>query len=294
MSERKRRADASMTLLNEVIHRPLDGGYAEAKARREAGEIHPWSAPRVVILTLLAIVLGFATITTVRVLRTPAPEATEARTLMEEEITSRSDDLEALQREYSTTLAEIEQLQNQALHGDSSLTQELRITGVASGLTQVTGPGVEIELSDGPTENSNAGQIHDVDLQLIINSLWASQAEAISINGNRLTSQTTIRAAGSAIMVNLKPLQQPYVIEAIGPANELQVSFARSPGGELVQTLKGFGVDASISASDSLSLRGVGVPVMRFAEPLDTEGESDESEPSETSTSTNRAEETQS
>ena len=39
-------------------------------------------------------------------------------------------------------------------------------------------------------------RVLDVDLQGVVNGLWASGAEAIAVNGQRLTGLTTIRAAG--------------------------------------------------------------------------------------------------
>ena len=44
------------------------------------------------------------------------------------------------------------------------------------------------------------------DLQIVVNGLWASGAEAVSVNGQRLTSKAAIRFAGQAILVNYRPL----------------------------------------------------------------------------------------
>jgi uncharacterized protein YlxW (UPF0749 family) len=65
-------------------------------------------------------------------------------------------------------------------------------------------------------EEAGAYLIHDTDLQLVVNELWASGAEAIAINGSRLVATTPIRAAGGTIVVNFRPLSPPFRVTAIG------------------------------------------------------------------------------
>ena len=50
-----------------------------------------------------------------------------------------------------------------------------------------------------------------------MNGLWSVGAEAIAVNGQRLTAQSAIRSAAGAILVNYRPLKPPYRVEAIGP-----------------------------------------------------------------------------
>jgi uncharacterized protein YlxW (UPF0749 family) len=92
---------------------------------------------------------------------------------------------------------------------------------LVAGTTPVFGAALVVRLSDStrqpsdPTQAS-AYQIHDIDLQLIVNALFSAGAQAIALNGNRLVATTPIRAAGVTIVVNFRPLTPPYVIEAIG------------------------------------------------------------------------------
>ena len=65
-------------------------------------------------------------------------------------------------------------------------------------------------------EDAGAYQIHDTDLQLVVNALWAAGAEAVAINDSRLVATTPIRAAGDTIVVNFRPLSPPYEVSAIG------------------------------------------------------------------------------
>ena len=99
--------------------------------------------------------------------------------------------------------------------------RRLHDTQVWAGTTKMAGPGLEIRLSDSHrTARSDTDResltVHDVDLQLVVNALWAAGAEAIAVNGQRLVATSPIRAAGETITVNFRPLVPPYKVEAIG------------------------------------------------------------------------------
>jgi uncharacterized protein YlxW (UPF0749 family) len=90
-----------------------------------------------------------------------------------------------------------------------------------AGTIAVRGRGVRVNLADSERpprspDDESAGRVHDVDVQLVVNSLFAAGAEAIAINGNRVVATTAIRAAGDTIVVNFRPLRPPYRVDAIG------------------------------------------------------------------------------
>jgi uncharacterized protein YlxW (UPF0749 family) len=107
----------------------------------------------------------------------------------------------------------------------------------------------------GKAKDENLGIVLDRDLQDIANGLWQSGAEAIAVNGQRLTSRSAIRFAGEAILVNYRPLARPYRISAIGDPEDLQVEFAANDGGAYARALQdNYGIRVSIDAAKSLSL----------------------------------------
>ena len=63
---------------------------------------------------------------------------------------------------------------------------------------------------------------------LPMNGLRQAGAEAVAINGHRITTLTPIRSAGSAITVDYVSLNPPYVVEAIGDPSRLQARFVRT------------------------------------------------------------------
>jgi uncharacterized protein YlxW (UPF0749 family) len=86
----------------------------------------------------------------------------------------------------------------------------------------MAGRGLEVRLSDSRRGHKAAERdreslsVHDVDLQLVVNALWAAGGEAVAVNGQRLVATSPIRAAGETITVNFRPLVPPYKIEVIG------------------------------------------------------------------------------
>ena len=86
-----------------------------------------------------------------------------------------------------------------------------------------TGPGVLVVVDDSPSAAADArDRVLDLDLQVLANGLWEAGAEAVAINGHRLSSLTAIRSAGDAITVDYRSLTRPYRVEAIGDPRTLQ------------------------------------------------------------------------
>jgi uncharacterized protein YlxW (UPF0749 family) len=127
---------------------------------------------------------------------------------------------------------------------------------IGPGLTiTVTDPGAGRDLTDVSKERLPGSQqvILDRDLQLSVNSLWASGAEAISVGGVRIGPNVTIRPAGGAILVDNRPIASPYQILAIGPPNTMRDNFERSTGLRRLRLLEtSYGVGVTVSAGDGL------------------------------------------
>ncbi len=97
--------------------------------------------------------------------------------------------------------------------------------------------------------------ILDRDLQLVVNSVWFSGAEAISVGGVRIGPNVTIRQAGGGILVDNQPITSPYVILAIGPPHAMQDGFDRSSGSLRLRLLvRSYDVGVAVAAGDGLTL----------------------------------------
>lgn len=96
-----------------------------------------------------------------------------------------------------------------------------------AGLTAIEGPGIIVTLRDfaaAAMDGISQGNaiIHDVDVLKVVNELWASGAEAISVNGHRVSSRTSFRCVGPVIHVDNIPISSPVVIRAIGDSSTLR------------------------------------------------------------------------
>jgi uncharacterized protein YlxW (UPF0749 family) len=105
-------------------------------------------------------------------------------------------------------------------------------------------------------------------MQRVVNGLWASGAEAISINGQRLTALSAIRAAGDAILVDNRPLVPPYTVLAVGDGERLSSRFQDSPDGLYLHALEeNFDIRATISTESDVRLPAAPSVIVRTAQP---------------------------
>lgn len=144
------------------------------------------------------------------------------------------------------------------------------------GLQAVEGPGVVVELSDSTRRATTRDEltdfrIQDVDLQLVANTLWRGGAEAVSVNGRRLTSTSAIRKAGTAILVNYRAVSSPYRIMAIGDPDALLDVLERSDIAERFAVWKEiYGLGFSLRSEESLEAPALsGLQDFRHAVPVE-------------------------
>ncbi len=115
--------------------------------------------------------------------------------------------------------------------------------------------------------DTGTDRVLDLDLQMLANGLWQAGAEAVAINGHRLSTLTAIRGAGQAITVDYRSLTRPYRVEAIGDPRTLPARFAESSGGTWWQELaQNRGMQFETSGADALTLPADAGMVLRYAE----------------------------
>jgi uncharacterized protein YlxW (UPF0749 family) len=137
---------------------------------------------------------------------------------------------------------------------EQALTPRLRRLGVRTGFTATRGEGVRVTVTDAATGDLD-GTVRDEDLALLADGLWAAGAEAIAINGHRLTSQSAIRTSGVPIEVNGVGIASPYTVLAIGDRGTLQVRLLDTSSGIAFDGLsKRFGFDYEMQNVEELSL----------------------------------------
>jgi uncharacterized protein YlxW (UPF0749 family) len=270
---RPARPDASMTRLVEVLERPLDPGYAAAAERRraEAATGGPGGAApaararrRRALTAVLAAVTGLLVTGAVLALHTPSDPSDRSELVAD--IERRTSQADALAVRAADLRADVQAQQDALLGDDPGAPTATDGVLVASGTTEVAGPGLVVTLTDGrgatpdpaaPRDVDPAAdaRVQDGDLQRVANGLWSSGAEAVAINGQRLTAASAIRSAGGAVLVNFRPLSPPYRVEAIGSPNALAASFALTPAARWLQALQDqYGIGVQVTTAEQLDL----------------------------------------
>jgi uncharacterized protein YlxW (UPF0749 family) len=156
-----------------------------------------------------------------------------------------------------------------------ALTQGLAAARLKTGLVGVRGPGMVLEISDSqrevPIGESPTNYIVLVDdLRDIVTALWASDAEAISINGERLVATSSIYGVGASILVNTAFLSPPFRIEAIGPTG-LHDRFLANPTylARVARRIDAYGLQFASEPRDDIELpEFIGNTRLRWGAPL--------------------------
>lgn len=283
----RRAPDASMTLINAMLHRPLDPGYAAHAARRRAVGLPPSTGLRSPLLLVAAVLIGLLVTVASLNLRATQTSKTQARADLVARITSQQQRVDKARTQLQSLRGEVAAEDVEALGGaDKGGAARLAALSVSSGAMAVEGPGFVVTLDDAPGGQPEAGgdprggggsddaRVFARDLQIVTNSLWESGAEAISVNGMRLTSTSAIRFAGQAILVDFRPLARPYVVTAIGDPAHLPSTFAEGSGGTYLTTLRNsFGIRVSTATRQHVTVPATGSLTVRFARPGDTAGD---------------------
>jgi len=262
-------------LLTLITQQSLDVDYQHVADRKAAmGES---AGPAVrrgsgIVLVLFGLLIVVAAVQTSRNLST----AEQSRASLINQINTKKDVVAAQEQRVSDLRGQVDTIERRLDSLDNTaqaVNSELLRLQVRTGFTPVHGEGVRIVVDDGP--GGDTGRVRDEDLAMLADGLWSAGAEAIAINGQRLSALSPIRTSGAAINVNDRPISAPYTVLAIGDTSTLQSRFAETTHGlafySLVSTL---GFEFDMQNVDDLSLPGLRMPLLRWAEiPATDEGE---------------------
>lgn len=228
-------------------------------------------APRVA-LPLAALVLGF-----LAVLAAAQPRTAPSRETRRIELADLIVLQDARVREHR---AEIEELEARldAIRGggrggsvDDLLAQADRLARLSGG-GGLEGPGITVTLDDSSSSHSPTGDpndlvIHEQDIQTVVNAVWAAGAEAVAVNGERLTATSAVRCAGNTLLLHGEVHSPPYVIRAIGDAAALADALPRQAGMDrLLEDVQAFGLGLEVEPG-AVAIPPRTTPALALAEP---------------------------
>ena len=276
------------SLLDQVLAETLDPAYAQAARAREAraaGEEPPrsrWRRGQVAVAAVMALAGVLAAVTYDQA-AAGAQGREEVRMALVAEIEGESATTDRLAADLEALRGQVTAARDDALAATAVGQRALdRLAGaeLAAAVVPVSGPGLLVTLADaepdadedpvgGTTEADPRGQVRDGDLQLVVNALWASGAEAVSINGQRLGPTTAIRFAGEAVLVDFRPVTNPYLVSAVGDPGTLRGRFLASPEVNALAVISDtYGLRFEFAQEDELSLPAGSLPELRSAVPV--------------------------
>lgn len=187
---------------------------------------------------------------------------TDAQQVLADQAASLEIEQQALRTQIETLEGQVREAQTAAEGSQAALAglnEQVRQAELAAGLTPVVGPGIVAEIADSkrpvpPGEDPARYLVLVDDLRDLVAALWAAGAEAISINGERLTARTSVSGAGASILINVTPYSPPYRIEAIGAPGLLERYLADPTFAVVNQRIEAYGLEFATVAEDEVHL----------------------------------------
>ncbi len=276
-----RPVDESMSLLHQLMHRPVDPSYAAAASRRVARGLPRSTSTRTVLLLATCALLGFLLAVSAVSVRAATATVGQARAQLLTAIEARQSHGDQLAAAAAALEREVTTARSAALEGGPAqgVLAQLAALQLATGAVAATGPGVRLLLDDAAASTGSnadprgsggfpAGRVSAADLQIVTNGLWAAGAEALAVNGHRLTARSAIRFVGEALLVDYRPLARPYVIEAIADPSALRDRFTASSAGRYLTALADTDhIRTELTTSESMTLPADPGAPLRHAQP---------------------------
>lgn len=212
-----------------------------------------------IIITLFSIIIGIFIATQVKMgLEIYAPVTIKSLQITKTEIVTINNEVSELNKIIKVKEEELNLLENIAKGDDNIIDiflQDIKSNKMLSGQTSLNGPGIIIKMYDNPEEriigfDLNDDIIHDFDILNILNDLKIAEAEAISINDERVVSTSEIKCAGPTIRINGRSSATPFIIKVIGDPKLLYAS-VNAPGtnGDILKNVYQIGFETTIEDS---------------------------------------------
>lgn len=152
---------------------------------------------------------------------------------------------------------------------------ELQQARIAAGLIPLTGTGIVIQLEDSkeavPPDGSESDYlVGSRDIRVVVEQLWVAGAEAIAVNGERITPTSAIIDVGTSLLVNSAYLTPPYQVTALGPSGLYERLSASAGFVDFVRARsEGYGLRVSLAEPASVDMPAfVGTVTLRYSRPL--------------------------
>ena len=188
-----------------------------------------------VALLVAVMLMQFRTVEQTDMATLEAMRETELRA----EVASWKEKFEEASKQLVETDAKIEEYYATMESNDEAselLKQELSQANMRLGKIAVKGKGIIVTLED-----SDIAKIDDYDIYKLINELRLAGAEAISVNGIRITALTDVKTLAQGLLdIDGNRIHSPYTIKAIGDQKYLESSITLKTYGYMDYVIKSY------------------------------------------------------
>lgn len=147
------------------------------------------------------------------------------------------DQISNMNDKYNLSYAKLNKYEEVGLNNSKvaqEMQNELLKNKMFFGTTDIHGTGVRITLDDASAElrsnDSAIHMVHNYDVAMVLDELKRAGAEAISINGERITDRTSVNCDSVFIQANGIQVYTPFNIDAIGNKDVIYEFMNRKEG----------------------------------------------------------------
>jgi uncharacterized protein YlxW (UPF0749 family) len=138
-----------------------------------------------------------------------------------------------------------------------NLKKDTQKAQMLAGLVPVKGRGIVIKLT-----NDSLETVSSIPILSVLNELRIADAQAISINDQRVTATTEVADASGFIIINGKQMLPPIIIKAIANPDQIE-SALKMIGGLMEQLSNYYNVKAEFNRDNNIVLPKIGDDVVK-------------------------------
>lgn len=174
------------------------------------------------------------------------------------ELQKTNDDLRNQLEEKQT---EVRTIENELGKEENQLKQqveEVKLLRKLLGKLPVKGEGVVVTITDAEKSKKNEEEdfiVHDGQIQMLLNEMYISGAQAISINGQIITRFSSVVCVGPVITVDNISHSTPFIISAIGEKETIYKGLTM-PGG-IIESLKEGNIQINAEMKANIEMKPV-------------------------------------
>ncbi|SFP04683.1 DUF881 domain-containing protein [Salibacterium halotolerans] len=183
---------------------------------------------------------------------------------LREEVLEEQEKNKELTEEWRNLQQQVRDMEENLAENETSsfnLVEELKKMRMLTGEVPVKGKGISVSLDDyqyaaDDGENPNNFLVHERHIQQVMDELFLAGAEAVSVNGYRITENTYIQCTGPVITIDGHTSSAPFVIKAVGESGQLKAALEMNGG--VKDRLVNENVEVRIQTKDLITMPAVG------------------------------------